>query len=256
MDAARTRLIKAARADLGYRQPVDSRGQKLPTPYGEWYCRAARVSCSAYGPAAWCDMAVSKWAEEAGIAPLVGRFAYTVAHARWFKARGRWSPAPAVGAVVFFDWGRSNDIEKIDHVGIVTDVRGGGVIRTIEANTRREVAERTRGAAEYVGFGHWWRGAPGGSAKPKPKPPASGADTRPPAYPGRLIRQGSRGDHVRTWQRQMIRRGYNLGPTGADGIYGPRSAAAARELQRRARLVVDGIVGPDTWRATWSKGGK
>ena len=34
-----------------------------------------------------------------------------------------------------------------------------------------------------------------------------------------------------------------------DGIFGPNTAFAVREHQRRKGLVVDGIVGPATWAA-------
>lgn len=35
-------------------------------------------------------------------------------------------------------------------------------------------------------------------------------------------------------------------PAAADGIYGPRTAEAVRQFQRRHGLVSDGIVGPAT----------
>ena len=37
-------------------------------------------------------------------------------------------------------------------------------------------------------------------------------------------------------------------PGPLDGIYGPKSEAAVKRFQRDRRLVVDGIVGPNTWR--------
>ncbi|GAA2930287.1 hypothetical protein GCM10020221_27590 [Streptomyces thioluteus] len=39
--------------------------------------------------------------------------------------------------------------------------------------------------------------------------------------------------------------GYDPGLT--DGSYGPRSKAAGERFQKDRHLVVDGIVGPDTW---------
>lgn len=72
-----------------------------------------------------------------------------------------------------------------------------------------------------------------------------------PAWPGRFLRQPPpmHGRDVRQWQEQMVVRGHDL---VVDGIYGPRSEQACRELQQSADLVVDGIVGPMTWQATWS----
>ena len=63
----------------------------------------------------------------------------------------------------------------------------------------------------------------------------------------RLQRPYVRGDDVRTWQNWMRERGYRI---SVDGIYGPQSQGVARRLQQRAGLVVDGIVGPNTWAAS------
>jgi Putative peptidoglycan binding domain/NlpC/P60 family len=83
------------------------------------------------------------------------------------------------------------------------------------------------------------------------EPPAPGGKPSPlPAWPGRFLTQppAMRGDDVRRWQDAMVRSG---APIGADGVYGPESESACRELQREAGLRVDGIVGPATWTATF-----
>jgi peptidoglycan hydrolase-like protein with peptidoglycan-binding domain len=53
---------------------------------------------------------------------------------------------------------------------------------------------------------------------------------------------------VRLVQRVLDRRGFDLGPPGVDGRFGPLTAAAVRRMQARYHLVSDGIVGPRTRR--------
>lgn len=52
------------------------------------------------------------------------------------------------------------------------------------------------------------------------------------------LAQGSRGDHVVQWQKQLRVEGF---PVALDGDFGPLTAAATRELQKRKGQAVDGI---------------
>jgi hypothetical protein len=71
-----------------------------------------------------------------------------------------------------------------------------------------------------------------------PPPPQRDLILEPPPY--------MRGADVVVVQRALIARGYGVGATGADGIYGPNTAAAVKRYQRAHGLAVDGIVGPLT----------
>ncbi|TMZ64838.1 CHAP domain-containing protein, partial [Klebsiella pneumoniae] len=77
-------------------------------------------------------MAVTRWAVESGnyAAVCFGTdYAYTVWHAQRFQRAGRWywgASGARPGDIVFFDWGGSNSISRIDHVGIVEANLGGG----------------------------------------------------------------------------------------------------------------------------------
>lgn len=62
-----------------------------------------------------------------------------------------------------------------------------------------------------------------------------------------LLRLGDYGDNVIRLQNMLLSAGYDPGPI--DGIFGPRTQAATIEFQRSAGLLVDGIVGPQTWGA-------
>ncbi|OAS87736.1 MULTISPECIES: peptidoglycan-binding domain-containing protein [Metabacillus] len=59
------------------------------------------------------------------------------------------------------------------------------------------------------------------------------------AYPGDLVKKGSRGKNVERIQ-QIV------GVT-VDGIFGPKTEAAVIKYQKNNSLSVDGIVGPITW---------
>lgn len=71
------------------------------------------------------------------------------------------------------------------------------------------------------------------------------------------IQRGSRGEAVRLAQEALDGRGYSVGPAGADGIFGIHTYRAVLNYQydRSAGqfwalvypLVIDGIVGPQTW---------
>lgn len=54
------------------------------------------------------------------------------------------------------------------------------------------------------------------------------------------------GADVREVQQALIAKGFNLGESGADGIFGPATDAAVRVFQERQNLRVDGIVGRST----------
>lgn len=63
-----------------------------------------------------------------------------------------------------------------------------------------------------------------------------------------LLVVGVRGPHVERWQASLNvwLRDVGRAHLRTDGIFGPRTLAATRALQREAGVVVDGIVGPGT----------
>jgi len=60
------------------------------------------------------------------------------------------------------------------------------------------------------------------------------------------IRNGSKGDDVRTLQSKLNELGYSL---TVDGAFGPKTEASVKQYQQSKGLDVDGIVGPKTWAA-------
>ncbi|MGW3347901.1 CHAP domain-containing protein [Nonomuraea rubra] len=141
-------LLEAAQKYLGYQE--QSSGY---TRFGDWYYVNVDSSDSYFKTAPWCDMFITWAANQAGVEKYVGEFAYTVDHARWFKAQGAWSDRPEPGAIVFYDWSGSKDIGGIDHAGIVERV-DGGKISTIEGNVDRVWLKRKeRDQSKVVGYG-------------------------------------------------------------------------------------------------------
>lgn len=55
---------------------------------------------------------------------------------------------------------------------------------------------------------------------------------------------------VRTWQQRMAQRGWDI---VVDGIYGTESRGVAIRFQIEKDLRVDGIVGVQTWNASWER---
>lgn len=145
----------------------------------------------------------------------------------------------------------------------------------------------TKGVCQHndlgsMGGGHWDCGpnfpiqhvldlAKGGTPSPTPTPPKP-APSPPPAgkappfpYPSSdYLGQPSSDPHchsgyyggvdntnVKTWQTQMLARGWS-GIGTADGMFGPNSSNVARQFQQEKGLSVDGLVGPQTWAASWT----
>ena len=68
------------------------------------------------------------------------------------------------------------------------------------------------------------------------------------------LRKGARGQNVRLLQSRLADKGYRLSrstvkKSGIDGHFGNWTLKALKQFQRKEGLVVDGICGPNTWKA-------
>lgn len=63
------------------------------------------------------------------------------------------------------------------------------------------------------------------------------------------IRPGDRGPAVEDIQRRLRALGFDVGPTGIDGVFLGRTLDAVRAFQERAGLPSDGVVDDATWSA-------
>jgi peptidoglycan hydrolase-like protein with peptidoglycan-binding domain len=79
---------------------------------------------------------------------------------------------------------------------------------------------------------------------PIPEPPLAAY----PPWPGVYLRRGMVEPSVKTFQLQLIHRGWLV---VADGWFGSETQKVVRAFQTNKLLEVDGIVGPETWNAMW-----
>ncbi|QKG24934.1 peptidoglycan-binding protein [Actinomadura verrucosospora] len=191
--------------------------------------------------ASWCDMAITYWARHSGNAAAVlpgGDRAYTPWHAEDFQKAGRWHTgttaqvdAAKPGDIVFFDWGSSNSISAIDHVGVVEKALGGGRVQTIEGNTSDACKRRVRGADVIAGYG---------------RPDYSGDDWTE-AIVNKLpqVGKGDTGENVETVQGLLLARSHP--EVAVNGRFDDATEAAVKAVQKWGGVTADGIVGRDTW---------
>ena len=64
---------------------------------------------------------------------------------------------------------------------------------------------------------------------------------------------GARGIGVEALQKMLMDVGYDVGPQGQDGLYGPKTKAAVQQLQKDLGVTQDGIYGPKTHKAWQDK---
>lgn len=82
-----------------------------------------------------------------------------------------------------------------------------------------------------------------GVVAPSTAPPAAAATN----CAASVLKQGSKGPCVVDLQKRLNAAGSNVGT--ADGSFGPKTRAGVIDYQRKNKLTVDGIAGPQTWRS-------
>lgn len=238
-------FLGAARADLGLTEtPHGSNDNRIV----RWY--NANVAKIGRGP--WCDMAVSYWAAKAGIASIVGQFAYCPYHVEWFRKQGRLVAAEDLrpGDVVFFNFDGGRLAQHVEVAASRPNSRG--TFSTVGGNTSSGtggsqnngggVYARTRSTRQVVAVGHPdWSKVAGKASPIKVKPKAAKPSKK--ATTGLAV-DGSLGPAtIRRWQQVM--------GTTADGVISSPSNLI-RAVQIRVGLkgkAVDGHLGPVTIKA-------
>lgn len=123
---------------------------------------------------------------------------------------------------------------------------------------------------KYTGSGHdhwshisWWRSraneraylwVPQGATPTIPVSVPTSTAASYPKYPGYVITYNPKkyDANLKVWQTRMRQRGWNLGPAGADGVYGPALKKVVLAFQKEKGLQADAEIGPKTWAAAWT----
>lgn len=61
------------------------------------------------------------------------------------------------------------------------------------------------------------------------------------------IKKGSKGPLVTEMQNKLLSLGYDIGPDGADGVFGSKTLAGLKAFQKDHNLKQDGVCGQNTW---------
>ena len=244
-------VVDLARQHIGYVEGP----RNNETKFGAW---------SGYNFQPWCGSFINWLFHSTGTQgePSV---VWTPGGAKAYRSKGRLlarnSSDVRPGDVVFFDWGGSQNLDAIDHVGLVEAVLPDGRIQTIEGNTSRsDVGSQSNGGGVWRRVRN--RGAIAGFGRPNyaadnnsPFNPNSNIDwvkvrklaaavLQNELRPAGTLRMGSSGNQVRSLQKAL-----NLVSGAAlveDGQFGPSTHAAVVAFQKFFKLAGDGVVGPKT----------
>ena len=253
-------------ADGSHKEIIDIYNSIQPLPNG-YRMKYTDPWCAAFVSAvAWLCRLISIIFPSASCPDMVNRY----------KAAGRWMERddymPQLGDVVFYDWddsGSGDDVGTPDHVGLVCEIFASS-FNVIEGNASDMVKIRTmkRDARYLRGFGLPDYAAAAETADPveipvedpsAQDPVVSDPDTQDDnsfALTFRILRLGAgMGDQedlreqVRALQRNLRGLGFDVGPDGLDGEFGPNTLRALKQYQTSVRIPSDGEAGPQTYAA-------
>lgn len=156
---------------------------------------------------------------------------------------------PKLGACMV--WRKGDTLSGSDgagHVAIVEQINRDGSIVTSESGYGSSTPFYTKNRQK--GSGNWGSGNAYTFLGFIYNPAVSEADQKKEdtyTMNMRTLRKGDKGEDVRALQILLSGRGCNGDMNTPDGIFGPNTLGAVKLYQKKAGLVVDGIVGPATW---------
>jgi hypothetical protein len=193
----------------------------------------------------WCATFVSAVGIKLGYTQIIPTECSCGKMIELFKKLDSWveddTYKPKAGDIVFYDWedtGKGDNKGTPNHVGIVEKV-SGTTITVIEGNYGASVKRR------YITLnGRYIRGY----GVPKYIEQINSVKIEL-----NVLKNGSKGNEVKTLQRLLLATGYDMNGYGADGSFGPATESAIKKFQKNNGLAVDGTVGPDTWNCILKK---
>lgn len=249
----RQKLINQAKSWLGCKES-DGSFKEIIDVYNQ-AARALGLYIMSYNDP-WCAAFVTACAWKCNMTNIIAPSASCDAMIAWYKKRGEWKERgyfPQTGDIIFYDWDSNG---TSDHVGIVTEINGA-VMKIIEGNCSDSVAYRHISTSYTFIKGY---GVPSyGDKNEDDKKPQiqieSATEINKPCKVGLpMLRIGdgmkSREQYksyVKSLQILLIGNKFSCGGYGADGEFGSATDIAVRNFQKYHNLMVDGIVGNDTW---------
>jgi peptidoglycan hydrolase-like protein with peptidoglycan-binding domain len=111
-------------------------------------------------------------------------------------------------------------------------------LATVPAATTAETSTTVAGSTTTASL------APGQTASSVAGGAPTTAASRVVSNPSDSVHLGDTGSGVKQIQTRLVAHGYKV---ATDGAFGPQTAAAVKDFQKKAGITQDGIVGPVTW---------
>lgn len=239
------KILSVAKSEVGYHEGKSGGHWNNKEKYA---AEVPGLAWADYQP--WCATFVAWCALQGGVASLYPKTASCEAGVAWFKARGRFSEYPAIGAQVFYGKGGGT------HTGLVY-AYDATYIFTVEGNTNDNGSaegdgvykkRRVRRDAFVYGYGYpkfsegiksadpkFAKEAPKPPAKKPAKPSAPSAPAKPPTKPVKptsklyklspAVKPGVHHVQVKDIQNLLLKLGYKI-PGAVTDFYGPNTQAA------------------------------
>lgn len=243
---AKNKLVTLARAEVGYHEGGNNYTKYADDPniaklYG--WVPQNQPWCGTF--VNWCFM--QAFGYDLGGKLTYGGSALCRTAADNFKAHNAFTKFPEVGDQSFYYSGGA-----INHTGIVVEVNGSSFV-SVEGNYSDKVSLVTHstGSSDVAGFGRPCWDIVQSQGKDESVPAQSQGKTEVDTVDHEwkpLTLSTSNAYKADCVVLQALLNVHHFPCGEADGFYGPKTQAAVNKLQAWAKITVDGVCGPETWK--------